>query len=537
MLQKRFPVRGWAYALFCFIFTLAAASPEILWTDCSEHIPPSTVFDPTGVDLQHLPSTLKCGQIVVPMDYSRPLSGSDNGVVHAWNLALNITSPFTPDFSGLTDYDLMSAEHPTRFVSLKLIFLSVMDIRGTYSSNPLNVSMDKVLPLFNPYPTSQTEFDDVKETAAAAIQSWIDSSLPTGIIGHVGTREVVQDYSQIRQALGYEKIHFLGASYGSYRALQFAHAYPNSVGHFVLDAVVPHGVDPGQQAEDEIVAANRVLLRVDAYCQNNSSCPFRNAGKGSIPEAFREIIKRASNSSLDSVWAIQSAISGLFQDQPDFPQIIDLISALSLNISALEAMPEQELTVESVVAYILECGDSPPTTTFSEFQKSLNGGLAHDTNNLGQTTVWLTQLACSAWPFDTASLTPLRTELPMLLVTADFDGSAPTEWTTRAMDDIPNGHLVVRHGDDHVSFNCKYCLLSAFIEFPIRRAELTGAFLSIVPYQYSTEIEKSFLRIGTLPRQSNDSSLTIYAPSVKRGRIADPYSVPTGFWAGDVDSA
>ena len=73
------------------------------------------------------------------------------------------------------------------------------------------------------------------------------------------------------------------------------------MGHFVLDAVVPHGVvsptllrlvlttndhleDPGQQAEDEIVAANRVLLRADAYCQNNSSCPFRNAGKGSIPE-------------------------------------------------------------------------------------------------------------------------------------------------------------------------------------------------------------------------------------------------------------
>lgn len=39
---------------------------------------------------------------------------------------------------------------PDRFLSLKLIILSVMDIRGTYSSNPLNVSMDKVLPLFNP---------------------------------------------------------------------------------------------------------------------------------------------------------------------------------------------------------------------------------------------------------------------------------------------------------------------------------------------------------------------------------------------------
>ncbi|OAL39580.1 hypothetical protein AYO20_00977 [Fonsecaea nubica] len=496
---------GWATALFCFSITLAAGHPEILWTDCSEHVPPSDVFNATGVDLQHLPSTLKCGLLVVPMDYSKPLSesnnitlglamhrpaqprgviffcpgGSDNAVVHAWNLALNITSPFIPDFSDLTDYDLM-----------------MMDIRGTYSSNPLNVSLETVLPLFNPYPTSQDEFNTAKEIAAAAIQSWVDSSSPPGIVGHVGTREVVQDYNQIRQALGYEKIHFIGASYGSYRALQFAQTYPDSVGHFVLDAVVPHGVCPSQQAENEMAAANRVLLRADAYCQNNSSCPFSGAGKGSVPEAYREIMKTASNSSIDTVWAIQATITGLLQDQPDFPQIIDLIAALSMNISALDALPQQALTAGSIVAYVLECGDSPLTTTFSGFQKSLNAGLA---------------LACSAWPFDTAPLVPIRTEIPMLVVTADFDGSAPTEWTTMTMPDIPNGHLVVRHGDDHVSFN--------------------------LPAESSTAIAKRFLRTGVLPGHSNNTFVTVYASPVKRGPIADPYSVPTGFQAGDVDSA
>ncbi|KAH0846036.1 alpha/beta-hydrolase [Fonsecaea pedrosoi] len=481
----------WATALFCFSITLAAAHPEILWTDCSEHVPPSDVFNATGVDLQHLPSTLKCGRLVVPMDYSKPLSESNN-----ITLGLAMHRPVQPK---------------------GVIFLFVyprkrlMDIRGTYSSNPLNVSLDTVLPLFNPYPTSQDEFNTAKEIAAAAIQSWVDSSSPPGIVGHVGTREVVQDYNQIRQALGYEKIHFIGASYGSYRALQFAQTYPHSVGRFVLDAVVPHGVCPAQQAEHEMAAANRVLLRADAYCQNNSSCPFSGAGKGSVPEAYREIIKTASNSSIDTVWAIQATITGLLQDQPDFPQIIDLIAALSMNISALDALPQQALTAGSIVAYVLECGDSPLTTTFSGFQKSLNAGLALDTNNFGQTTTWLTQLACSAWPFDTTPLVPIRTEIPMLVVTADFDGSAPTEWTTLTMPDIPNGHLVVRHGDDHVSFN--------------------------LPAQSSTAIAKRFLRTGILPGHSNNTFVTVYASPVKRGPIADPYSVPTGFQDGDVDSA
>lgn len=56
-------------------------------------------------------------------------------------------------------------------------------------------------------------------------------------------------------------------------------------------------------------------------------------------------------------WGIQSTISGLLQGQPDFPLIIDLIHALSLNISALEDLPQSPMTVESIVAYILQCAD------------------------------------------------------------------------------------------------------------------------------------------------------------------------------------
>jgi hypothetical protein len=43
-------------------------------------------------------------------------------------------------------------------------------------------------------------------------QSWVNLSTPPGIIEHVGTRAVVQDYEMIRRALEYEKIHFLGDS-------------------------------------------------------------------------------------------------------------------------------------------------------------------------------------------------------------------------------------------------------------------------------------------------------------------------------------
>lgn len=49
----------------------------IRWVDCARHVPESTAptggsFNSSTVDLRKLPSTLHCGQIDVPMDYSKP---------------------------------------------------------------------------------------------------------------------------------------------------------------------------------------------------------------------------------------------------------------------------------------------------------------------------------------------------------------------------------------------------------------------------------------------------------------------------------
>ena len=56
--------------------------------------------------------------------------GTDAGAIIPWQIALGINSDFLPNFSGLLDYDI-----------------AAMDIRGTWQSNPMNVSIDTVLPL------------------------------------------------------------------------------------------------------------------------------------------------------------------------------------------------------------------------------------------------------------------------------------------------------------------------------------------------------------------------------------------------------
>jgi hypothetical protein len=103
----------------------------------------------------------------------------------------------------------------------------------------------------------------------------------------------------------------------------------------------------------------------------------------------------------------------------------------------------------------------------------------------------------------------LITEIPMLLVTSDFDGAVPTEWAGIALAQAHNSVLVVRHGDDHTSFS------------------LTD--------QPSTAITKNFLRTGVLPGNISNALVTVYKGSTKGRKIPDPYSVPTGEVAGDVN--
>jgi hypothetical protein len=71
------------WSLFTLWTTLSTAHvvplERITWVACSQVVPDFPgVLNLTGVDLANLPSTLHCGQIVVPMDYEKPLCADNN---------------------------------------------------------------------------------------------------------------------------------------------------------------------------------------------------------------------------------------------------------------------------------------------------------------------------------------------------------------------------------------------------------------------------------------------------------------------------
>jgi len=116
-----------------------------------------------------------------------------------------------------------------------------MDVRGSYSSNPLNCSFGNFR-FPSSLPANETEFKASQAAISTYAQSCIDLSTPKGIVAHVGTAETVEDWNNLREALSYEKLHFLSVSYGTIGASIYAKKFPRHVGRFVLDSILPRGL-------------------------------------------------------------------------------------------------------------------------------------------------------------------------------------------------------------------------------------------------------------------------------------------------------
>ncbi|KAK3071027.1 hypothetical protein LTR53_009423 [Teratosphaeriaceae sp. CCFEE 6253] len=391
-------------------------------------------------------------------------------------------------------------------------------------------------------------------------QSWANLSSPPGILDHMGTREVVQDYDSIRSALGYDKIHFLGASttrrptQTASDTLRWTPSYLMAwlIHDRYLDELLNVPLTDLQSVENQVkydtLAVNRGLLRADAFCQNNATCPWHHAGRGRVPnvrcrdrppshsqrltfawQTYRDLLASATNGNLVAcdtptatncsgngtavpAWELQAAIAGRLGGQPDFPLFLGALALASAgNAAALVASPPP--TLDQFWGFPLICNDYPVDKSFHAYQKMSKTAASVDTHRLSQ-SMWISaQLICSAWPFAVPADEPLELNATMLLVTSDFDVSQPTEKTTFMWEtQAPHSALVVRHGDDHVSFNAE-------------------------PKVASTKITKQFLRTGMLPLSQDSTYVTVYQPGEHRRPVADPYCAPTGFWAGDIDSA
>ncbi|KAJ7017313.1 hypothetical protein C8F04DRAFT_1017845 [Mycena alexandri] len=533
---------GWPWVT---VTTVPQPPQQIKWVDCHERIP-TTVQATTNITASTpLPPNLCCGELVVPMDYSKLIS-ADNNITVGFAM---VRPPKGTNSSGLIAYHAggpgidaatkaweTAFNQSTTFLGLEDFDLLMMNTRGLEFSTPLNITSGVFFndPLINhPFPTNETQYAAYQSAMTNFLMSVNNNTTPAGLMEHVSTNEIIQDMDALRGALGYQKLHFAGVSYGTFVGAAYADRFPDRVGPFVIDAVIPHGMPFQEMIDHQMTAINRLILRSDAFCMTDPACPFHGQGQGAVVKAWDTLLAQTiKNGSIPApscgtgqpfnggapcntpvtATDLRFGVHASFRSDSDFPLFnLGVHQALNGNASLLAYQPLEDVR-ETVVSPLL-CSDFPiddSEKNFDGFNQFALNSQANDTHSVIYSQTWQFVLMCAAWPFKVANQTTLKNDLEIMWVTSDYDLNLPTELTTFAWEQTPNASLVIRHGDVHTSI------------------DFTGT-----PAGAAADLAKGFLKTGIMPGAQANDKVTVIAPGGTRGPVPDPYEVATGLVAAD----
>ncbi|KAJ7022425.1 hypothetical protein C8F04DRAFT_1138157 [Mycena alexandri] len=525
--------------------TVPQPPQQIKWLDCHDRVP-TTVQAVTNITASTpLPPNLFCGELVVPMDYSKRVSAQNNITV---GFAM-VRPPKGTNSSGLIAYHAggpgidaatkaweTAFNQSTTFLGLEDFDLLMMNTRGLEYSTPLNISSGVFFndPLINhPFPTNETQYAAYQSAMTNFLESVNNNTTPAGLMAHVSTNEIIQDMDALRGVLGYEKLHYAGISYGTFVGAAYAARFPDRVGRFVIDAVIPHGMPFQEMIDHQMTAINRLILRSDAFCMTDPECPFHGQGKGAVAKAWDTLLAQTiKNGSIPApscgtgqpfnggapcntpvtATDLRFGVHASFRSDSDFPLFnLGVHQALNGNASHLAYQPLEDVR-ETVVSPLL-CSDfavEDSWKTFKGFNQFALNSRKDDPHSVIYSQTWQFVLMCAAWPYKVAKQTTLKNDLDIMWVTSDYDLNLPTELTTFAWEQTPKASLVIRHGDDHTS-----------IDF------------SGTPAGAAADLTKGFLKTGVMPKAQANSEVTVISPGGHRGAVPNPYAVATGLVAAD----
>ncbi len=271
------------------------------------------------------------------------------------------------------------------------------------------------------------------------------------------TMIAMQDLDELRQALGYDKINLEGGSYGTRAAITYIGMFGEHVHAALLTSVVPvENRGPLYHA----AAAQRAFDLMVEQCRAEGPC---RAAYPDIAGDLRAILERLRAG--PAAVRVPHPVTGAeIEVRLTAPRFAD---ALRVMLYSVESGREVPLLLQRA-----RTGDLTPFARAAlqssrGFVKSIRTGLmlsftcAEDVSRIrpeevapetagsfiGDDRVRNQMAACSVWPkgdVPAEYYRPLRSDVPVLLVSGNLDPVTPPSWGEIALRSFPNGlHLVV----------------------------------------------------------------------------------------------
>jgi pimeloyl-ACP methyl ester carboxylesterase len=333
--------------------------------------------------------------------------------------------------------------------------LVFVDARGMGDSNPFTCDFS---PIGDPAAYFRALFPD------SLISQCRQTSLRTHDLRLYNTNNAVDDLNDVRAALGYRKLVLDGGSYGTFTSFIFMRRHPGQVESAVLDSVAaPHFLPLPGSPEGAQTALDDLITK----CVRNVPCNQRFPAFGSHVQA---LLRRFDDGPVQV--NVRNARTGQMQTVALSKEVfVD-------NLRHVLYWPPQAAYIPYIVERAYR-GDYVPLGTMIQ---STTQGLAEDVNagsNLAYTCrEWIPfisaravreqasrsfagdlriraqQHACAIWntpPMPASFNEPVRSNAPVLMISASDDPATPASYATRALRYLPNGKQVIVRGAGHSS--------------------------------------------------------------------------------------
>ncbi|MEM7611979.1 MAG: alpha/beta hydrolase [Pseudomonadota bacterium] len=343
----------------------------------------------------------------------------------------------------------------------------LVDQRGTGNSNKLACAIDE---------EDLATMDIDLETAVEQTRECRDA-LP-GDPRFYTTSVAVDDLNAVREALGYEQLNLWGGSYGTRVALHYMRKYPQHTRSVMLDGVAPADFVLGPAlAIDAQASLNDLFDR----CAETPSC--QNAFPD-LRDQFSELTGRLATSPVTVTVAHprtgiaaeqllnESALAAVIRLSSYSPVMRSMVP-LMIDEAANERytmLASQALTLNEGFADMLAMGmhnavvcseDAPLFDDIADLD-------ALQRTYMGDFQFRFLRESCAIWPkgiVDDQFKTPVSSDLPVLLLSGEYDPVTPPSNAEHAMATLSNALHVVAPSQGHIisSLGCVPKLLGEFV--------------------------------------------------------------------------
>lgn len=328
--------------------------------------------------------------------------------------------------------------------------LVLVDVRGTGQSAPLNCEFGGSDADVSGYLNGFLPMDRVR-ACREVLSKRADLTQYT-------TRAIVDDLEEVRGKLGYRAVNLYGSSYGTRVAQEYMRHYPDSVRLAVLDGVSsPSMVSPGTLAPD----AQRAVDSILALCTFDAEC---RAAYPNLLADYRAMLSRIAGGVEFSVAAssgekkerlrIDRGLFGeVFRNFLYVPEVYVQVPHI-IHRAAQGDFEEFGATAVNYGRGIrtlsfgmflsVTCTEDIPRLDLSAARQAAEGTL------LGAYRIEQQVAACRVWPrgvADPARVAPLKSSIPTLLISGEFDPVTPPKYAAEVARTLSNArHVVIPKG-------------------------------------------------------------------------------------------